>query len=66
VYVNAPLGDSNFQWRSVDAVATSAREVFALHGVPQNLRIEHPDCGHLFPTEQRTESYRVLGEHLQP
>lgn len=66
VFVNAPLGDSNFQWRSVDSIGTSARAVFSLHGVPQNLHIAHPDCGHLFPPEQRAASYRMLDEHLRP
>jgi dienelactone hydrolase len=65
VFVNAPLGDSNFKWRSVDAVASAAREIFALHGVPNNLRVEHPDCGHLFPKALREASYELLDAQLK-
>jgi dienelactone hydrolase len=65
VFVNAPLGDTNFKWRSVDAVAISAREVFGLYGWPKRLRVEHPDCGHLFPKEMREEAFRLLDEQLK-
>ena len=65
VFVNAPLGDSNFKWRSVDAIATSAREVFALYGVEKNLRIEHPDCGHQFPKALREQAYDIIERALQ-
>jgi dienelactone hydrolase len=65
VFVNAPLGDTNFRWRSVDAIARAAKPVFDLYHVPQNLRVEHPDCGHLFPRELREMAYRVLDETLK-
>ena len=65
VLVNAPLGDSNFKWPSVDAVAASAREVFLLYGVPNNLRVEHPDCPHQFPKEMREKAYGILDEQLK-
>jgi dienelactone hydrolase len=65
VFVNAPLGDTNFKWRSVDAIASAARDVFTLHGTPQNLRVEHPDCGHLFPREMREASYQLLDAELK-
>ena len=65
VFVNAPLGDTNFKWRSVDAVAASAREIFALYRVPQNLRVEHPDCGHLFPKEMREKAYELFDAQLK-
>jgi len=66
VLISAPKGDTNFRWRSVDAVAASAAPIFALYGVPQNLRVEHPDCGHLFPPEMRERAYRLLDEQLKP
>ena len=62
VFVNAPLGDTNFKWRSVDAIASAAKRVFELYHVPQNLRVEHPDCGHLFPQEMREAAYKLLDE----
>jgi dienelactone hydrolase len=65
VFVNAPLGDTNFKARSVDAVAKSAREVYALYGVSKNLQVEHPDCGHLFPIELRAKAYAILDQWLK-
>src|SRR5947207_5551817 len=65
VFVNAPLRDTNFKWRSVDAVVTAARPVFELYHVPQNLRVEHPDCGNLFPPEMREMAYKLFDENLK-
>lgn len=65
VFVSAPLGDTNFKWRSVDAVVAAAQPVFALHGVPGNLRVEHPDCGHLFPVSMRERAYELLDAQLK-
>lgn len=65
VFVNAPLGDTNFKWRSVDAIARSARPIFKLYRVPQNLRVEHPDCPHSFPSEMRAMAYRLFDERLR-
>jgi dienelactone hydrolase len=65
VCVNAPLGDTNFKWRSVDAVAAAAREIFSFYGATNNLRIEHPECGHLFPIEIRKKAYEILDRQLK-
>jgi dienelactone hydrolase len=65
VFVNAPLGDTNFKWRSVDAVAKAAAQVYSLYGVPQNLRVEHPDSGHLFPPAMRQLAYQLFDENLK-
>lgn len=65
VFINAPLRDSNFRWRSVDDVVQAASAVYRLYGVPQNLRVEHPDCEHDFPEAMREEAYRLLAEHLR-
>ncbi len=65
VFVNAPLGDTNFKWRSVDEVVKAAAPVYALYRVPQNLRVEHPDCGHLFPREVREMAYLLFDESLK-
>ena len=64
VYVNAPIRDANFRWDSVDRVANAARPVFALHGVPENLLIRHPDCEHDFPDNERMESYEWIARGL--
>jgi dienelactone hydrolase len=65
VFVNAPLGDTNFRWRSVEEAAAAARPVFELYHSPQNLRVEHPDCGHLFPGEMREMAYKLFDENLK-
>ena len=63
--ISAPVGDNNFKWRSVDAIAQAARPVYELLGAPKNLQVEHPDCGHLFPPEMREKAYRLLEEQLR-
>jgi hypothetical protein len=64
-FVSAPIGDSNFQWWSVERIALAAEPVYELYGVPGNLQIVHPDCGHGFPKEVREEAYRVLDRELR-
>jgi len=64
-FISAPLGDTNFKWRSVDGVVTAARPVYQLHRAPRNLMVEHPDCGHLFPMEMRGKAYRLFDENLK-
>jgi len=64
-FISAPMGDTNFKWRSVDEIAKAARPVYELYGAPQNLQIAHPDCGHLFPAEMREKAYRLLEENLR-
>ncbi len=64
-FINAPLRDGNFKWRSVDTIAAAASPVYQLHGAPQNLRVEHPDCDHDFPQSARELAYRLFDEHLR-
>lgn len=66
VFINAPILDSNFRWRSVHRVTGLAREVFALHGASARLRVEFPDSVHRFPPEIRQEAYRFIDSILQP
>jgi len=51
VFINAPLGDTNFKWQSVDKIAQAAEQIYQLYGRPAYLRIEHPNCGHALPLE---------------
>jgi len=64
VFISAPLGDTNFKWRSVDEIVRAAKPVYQLFGKPQNLRVQHPDCGHDFPPEIREETYQFLSDRL--
>jgi len=65
-FVNAPLGDGNFQWKSVDACAAAAGPIYKLLGGETNLIVKHPDCGHDFPQEMREAAYKVIGSVLRP
>jgi hypothetical protein len=65
VFVNAPLGDTNFKWRSVDEIAAAASPIYRLYGKRLNLKVEHPDTNHDFPTAMREEAYAFLKEHLK-
>jgi hypothetical protein len=65
VFINAPLGDTNFKWRSVDEIVRAAKVVFELYGVPRNLQVAHPDCGHDFPQDVREQAYKILDESLR-
>ena len=65
LFVNAPLRDSNFKHDSVDRVIAAARPVYGLYGVPERLVVEHPDCEHDFPGEQREHAYAWLGRWLK-
>ncbi len=65
VFISAPIRDSNFKWESVDRIAAAAGEVFALHGAPQNLIVEHPDSEHDFPDEMREKAYGLFVRYLK-
>jgi dienelactone hydrolase len=59
-FISAPLKDSNFRWQSVDRIAMAARAVYALHGKPDQLTIEHPDCDHDFPNAMREKASQLF------
>lgn len=64
-FVNAPLHDGNFRWKSVDECANAARPVYELLGGKGNLIIQHPDCDHNFPDELREAAYEVIDSVLR-
>ncbi|HEX7862604.1 MAG TPA: alpha/beta hydrolase [Verrucomicrobiae bacterium] len=64
IFVSAPIGDTNFKWESVDGVVAAARPVFELYGAAKNIRIEHPEIGHLFSKQMREAAYRMIEETL--
>jgi dienelactone hydrolase len=65
VFLNAPRGDGNFQWQSVDRVAAAASQIYVLHGRPDGIRVEHPDCLHDFPIEMRAIAYARIDSVLR-
>jgi|ERR1043166_1935555 hypothetical protein len=60
IFINAPLGDTNFKWASVDAVVKAAGQIYRLYDAPENLSVKHPDCAHDFPDAMRTEAYALF------
>jgi pimeloyl-ACP methyl ester carboxylesterase len=65
IFVSAPMSDSNFKWRSVDAIAREVWPIYQLYNAEENLQIVHPDCGHVFPPEIREQAYRVFDKVLR-
>jgi len=63
-FISAPIGDTNFKWKSVDAIAATARPVYELYGASDRLIVKHPDCPHRFPPEMREEAYRLIEQTL--
>lgn len=64
-FVNAPLKDSNFRWKSVDRCADAARPIYNLLGAEGKLVIRHPDSDHNFPEDMREEAYRTIDSVLR-
>jgi dienelactone hydrolase len=56
-FASAPTRDANFKWRSAARIVAAALPIYQLHGVPNSIRIIHPDLGHEFPIEVRDEAY---------
>jgi dienelactone hydrolase len=66
IFVSAPKGDSNFDWKSVDRVTQAAAPIFELYDARENIHVEHPDVGHVFPRDIREGAYRVIEKVLPP
>lgn len=65
LFVNAPLRDSNFQWRSVDAVCKTAQKIYDLYGTGSHLQVHHPDCAHLFPRDLQEKAFTLIEDVLR-
>ena len=61
----APLHDDGFKSHIAAEAVKSASKIYELYGVPDRLRIEHPDCSHDFPDKIRELAYDFLDEALQ-
>jgi dienelactone hydrolase len=65
LYINAPLRDSNFRWKSVDLCVDAAKKVYALHGKENLVTVDHPDSDHDFPDAQREKAYALIEKVLK-
>ncbi len=61
VFVSAPVGDTNFRWRSVARITADAAPRFPAGA----LVVGHPDAGHRFPPETRARAYAFLAARLR-
>ncbi len=66
LFVNAPLHDSNFRWKSVDKCVGVAAPVYKLLGGDGKITVVHPDCDHNFPDEIREAAYQAIDRILEP
>ena len=65
LFVNAPTGDANFKWESVDRILNSAKQVYRLYGAENKIHVEHPDCPHDFPQPVREAAYAFIDKNLR-
>lgn len=65
ILINAPIGDSNFHWQSVDRIVAAAIPVYRLHRVPELIQVLHPEVEHDFPPEIREIAYDWLDTYLR-
>jgi hypothetical protein len=70
VFVNAPKGDTNFGWESVDRVVAMAHrlsqsELPGTDATEPFVTVRHPDAPHRFPPELREEAYRAIEQGLR-
>lgn len=66
IFINAPIGDSNFKWGSVDEVVQTALPIYQLYRAESNIVVAHPEVGHLFPIEMRQRAYEMIERELPP
>lgn len=61
----SPLHDTNFDIVGVRKAIPAAEFVYSLWGVPDELILLTPDCGHDFPDRTRLQTYEVLDRVLK-
>ena len=69
LFVNAPKGDSNFGWESVDRVVAAAARLAGSNPAGNGaanpfITVRHPDAPHRFPPELRQEAYQWIEQVL--
>jgi dipeptidyl aminopeptidase/acylaminoacyl peptidase len=59
VFINAPVGDSNFDVSGVRDTIASVKDLFG-----DKLQVVYPDAGHSFPKPAREQAYAFLRKAL--
>jgi hypothetical protein len=66
LFINAPLGDSNFEVSGVRDCVDAAKTIYArIFRAANRLAAVYPDTGHEFPAEIRDQAYRFLDLSLK-
>lgn len=66
VFINAPVGDSNFEISGVKDCVTAALPIYQrIFHVPERLVAVYPEGGHDFPPQARREAYDFLDRWLK-
>jgi len=66
IFVNAPLGDNNFDNPGVRKVVAEVEKVYQVYGTSAGeMRTNYPDCGHDFPDDVREDAYLWLAKQLK-
>lgn len=65
VFINAPLGDSNFEVSGVRDCVRAAEPVYQLLGKPDHLMAVYPDAGHEFPPAIRQQAYSFIAQAMR-
>ncbi len=66
LFINAPLGDRNFNVSGVSNCVAAARPVYELLGARDSLVVMCPAGGHDFPRAVREAAYAFLDKALKP
>ena len=66
VFINAPIGDGNFEVSGVRDCVTAADPVYRLLEARENLEAAYPNAGHDFPPATRLQAYAFIDRHLWP
>ena len=64
-FVNAPLGDDNFEVSGVKDCIDAATPVYKLLGAEENLLAVYPDAAHDFPQDIREQAYAFIDRVLK-
>ena len=65
VFVSAPIGDTNFRYKSVRRCVLAAKPVYDLFMAGGNLVLVNPNGGHDFPPEIRSKAYETIDSVLK-
>ncbi len=64
-FAMSPLRDHNFEVSGVDDVIAKVQSVYQALGVPERLKVVHPDAGHEWPEAERMAAYEFIDRALK-